>query len=816
MQPMKVGTRQSLRSRTFARAQRRSIRPGLESLESRLAPAIEILGTPGPDILTARFVPDEEPGLYRGEIILNGTVAASFLGFLWETPSPSIFLPEQLVVDLRGGNDRVDLSVLRDPSGLNLPTIIRGGAGSDVILGTAGHDRIYGGPGADRLSGGIDEDFIFADNDDQSVVGGGGGDTLGFESFSGNLVVTDDTLLMNGRRLSASAGTFGGFLALNITGSSGSDSFSLENFTGAFVRVSAGPGPDLIRLGKSSAEVNAGDGNDRVIYASALGQQVNILGGRGDDRITLFGSASVDGGVGNDVIDARSVGFGYEGRGVNLIGGPGADILYGSNYNDVLEGGNGNDQLRARAGQDQLIGGAGADVLFGGDDNDLLQADGDDVAWDGGAGIDALFAGTGYQRANINAVRAILDGTRITLANLESLELGGSARNDVLDASGFGGIVRLSGFAGNDVLRAGVGNAILDGGEGNDQLTAGAGDDELTGGAGADSMAGGAGKDSLFADREDPALSGGPGLEDYLDLTGGTTAVAITDTMLTIDGVAYPSHGFEALSFLGSEGDDVVSAANFGGSINFDGLMGRDLVETGAGADQVVVRDGSIVRTGAGDDFVSATTGVIELNLGSGSDRVEVGGAFGVVVIVTDTSWSNDGVITTLGGVEFLSIVTGDISNEVDSTAFSGLLGLTDGGGDNIVRTGPGGSSLNLNSYYLRPGNNTVYGGSGVDFVYIAGGTNWIDGGAGDDFLQGGSGSDTILGGEGNDILVGASGDDRLEGGIGNDDLEGSEGLDTMLGGQDTDRFRLDGDPAVQTVEATLWDFDAGAGESFF
>ena len=59
-----------------------------------------------------------------------------------------------------------------------------------------------------------------------------------------------------------------------------------------------------------------------------------------------------------------------------LIGGPGADLLFGGPGADRLDGGTGNDRLYGGAGPDTVLGGAGADSLSGGSGNDTLDAGG--------------------------------------------------------------------------------------------------------------------------------------------------------------------------------------------------------------------------------------------------------------------------------------------------------------------------------------------------------------------------------------------------------------------------------------------------------
>ncbi|HEY7560680.1 MAG TPA: hypothetical protein VH650_00755 [Gaiellaceae bacterium] len=75
-------------------------------------------------------------------------------------------------------------------------------------------------------------------------------------------------------------------------------------------------------------------------------------------------------------------------------GGPGRDVIVGTNGNDVLCGRGGNDVLRGRGGDDRLVGGPGRDRLVGGGGNDTL------LARDGFR--DVLKGGGGFDRARVN------------------------------------------------------------------------------------------------------------------------------------------------------------------------------------------------------------------------------------------------------------------------------------------------------------------------------------------------------------------------------------------------------------------------------
>jgi hypothetical protein len=109
--------------------------------------------------------------------------------------------------------------------------------------------------------------------------------------------------------------------------------------------------------------------------------QISTLAG--DDSISIAADitnpANVDGGLGNDVI----------------VGGAGADTLYGNGGNDTVYGGADRDLLKGGAGNDRLLGQADSDRLYGNAGNDYLDGGvGNDRLW-GDTGVDQLFGNVG-------------------------------------------------------------------------------------------------------------------------------------------------------------------------------------------------------------------------------------------------------------------------------------------------------------------------------------------------------------------------------------------------------------------------------------
>ena len=106
------------------------------------------------------------------EIIVNGVASRRLLSGV-----------TSISVNGLGGQDLISLIGLD----LNIPIILRGGAGADTIFGSvgadtifgdAGNDSILGNRGNDRIEGGLGDDMLGGGQGSDTLVGGSGDDTL--------------------------------------------------------------------------------------------------------------------------------------------------------------------------------------------------------------------------------------------------------------------------------------------------------------------------------------------------------------------------------------------------------------------------------------------------------------------------------------------------------------------------------------------------------------------------------------------------------------------------------------------------------------
>ena len=514
-----------------------------------------------------------------------------------------------------------------------------------------------------------------------------------------------------------------------------------------------------------------GEGND-VILVKGQNIKLTAEGGTGDDTIVVDSSGNADlrGGVGNDT----------------LVGGSGADLIFGELGDDTIDGRDGVDwifgdiglittgatgSVRAVAGSkdgnDIIWGGAGADVVMGGGGHDSIAGDGgaltgiadpanfskDGVTIDFGAAavtdgaadflfgdggrIDAKGAGPGAAPDNgVLALERTTVDLRATFAGITLTDRTGGG-NDLIEGQGAA-----------DVIFAGSGDDRADGGVDDDVIFGETGLDVLSGGADDDEVSGGLGKDFIFGFGE------GPG-DPYND--GGS---------LETDG--------DDLLF-GDNGNDLIRGN--GGDDDIHGDRGADVLFGDAGEDDIFGgNEGDVIFGGAGDDDVEG---------GTGNDTVFGDDGLVIYFAGTEDDATDDRVIGDAdAALAFYYDATGQAPGLDDDADLTLDLMITEVNG-------------------VTDGDDTVIGGEGDDIVF---------GGAGDDILYGDldpvkwladyagvapppvpAGSDTLIGDGGKiewfgrriDRVESFAGVDETE--AGDDTLSGNGGTDRLFGGGGSD-----------------------------
>jgi Ca2+-binding RTX toxin-like protein len=261
----------------------------------------------------------------------------------------------------------------------------------------------------------------------------------------------------------------------------------------------------------------------------------NVTGSPGHDVVLISaGGVTYDpgGGESDTICITASAGATVwaSGWANKISGGPGPDIIYGSEGPDSIWGGDGNDLIKGNGGVDRIQGGWGDDYLrgnAGGTNTVTLEKE---RIW-GGPGNDCIAGGWGYeilsgeegddtillgydQRFNsLFCAPAEGDNSAAAVAFRNNLDGNGGAAaagpgndrvwgsNGVDDVNGDDGDDIVWTWNGNDTIFGGPGTDILQGGAGVDTVVGGGGSgDQVYGGTGAGDLTYGDSTDTCFPD----------------------------------------------------------------------------------------------------------------------------------------------------------------------------------------------------------------------------------------------------------------------------------------------------------------------------
>jgi Ca2+-binding RTX toxin-like protein len=643
---------------------------------------------------------------------------------------------------------------------------------------TANHQIVFGTSNADTLAGDALNDYLYGGASDDTLTGNLGNDYLeggqGVDTYLVNLGDGYDTILDTD---GLGVITIGGVQAEGSAGIDpakwvhieGTDTWTDQQNAITYTKwVVDGETQLLIQKGDSTVVVKdwaEGEvGIQLGVSAPPVPPVTSNTVGATDGQDLLYGSAN------NDLILGLA-GIDY------LYGIDGADALEGGAGNDLIAGGQGDDTLKGDDGDDLILGdGAvygdapldylltgiqttidadgfmsytyaqpnevgvadgyapgGADTLYGGQGNDVIEAGGQSDYVDGGIGADMLLGEAGQDILLGQEGNDILMGDNMDDVDFGDDTLSGGADND-----------KLWGAGGNDYLEGGTGDDYLHGDgntdtsdDGVDVLVGGLGNDSLVGGGKGDLLFGGEGNDGMLGQAGNDTLDGGTG-SDYLD---------------------------------GGDGDDYLDG---GADIEVDTLLG------GVGNDTLVGGAGDTLEGGEGDDtYIIDGQVSVEISDNQGNNTLDLSGVSDPGSLQLSVGGSGEVFYMSLG-TQIITYTNGTAVNMTFSTGTSSLETMV----SETITTG-------LYLYQTSVGG-TLYGGAGYDSIYGGTGDDFLRGHGGDDRIYGEEGNDTVDGGDGSDNLHGYYGNDLLLGGAGDDQLRGEWGLDTLVGGAGDDQYWID------------------------
>ena len=513
---------------------------------------------------------------------------------------------------------------------------------------------------------------------------------------------------------------------------------------------------------------NGGPGND-VIFGSDLDD--SIFGNDGFD--TLYGETGNDtlyGGAGDDTL------IGWIGADF-LWGGNGSDGMLGGDDDDTLHGEAGNDVLYGDAGDDYLAGGIGADFMSGGTGNDTYYADlGDIVVENDNEGIDTIQSDVTWTlNTNLENLTLMGVGTINGTGNeLNNILTGNSAAN-ILDG-GFGADT-LVGGAGDDIYRVGIGDTVVEAAnEGYDivssnvSFTLGANVEDLVL-LGTDAINGtGNSLNNMLAGLFNSAanvLTGGLGNDTY--------TVGVGDTVVENVGEGVDRVQSDVTWTLGANIEDLILLLSISAIDGTGNSLNNNLTGNSAA---------NVLTGGAGDDTYGVSAG----------DTVVEQANEGIDTIHSDVTWTLGANVEnlTLTGIGLFNGTGNSLNNILTGNSAANVL---DGGlgGDTMV------GGVGNDTFVVSTGDTVVENvDEGVDRVqsdvtWTLGanienltltGTGAINGTGNSlsNTLTGNSGNNRLNGGAREDILIGGAGDDIYEVGVGDTVVEqANEGTDLVI-----------------------------------
>ena len=589
-----------------------------------------------------------------------------------------------------------------------------------ALLGGAEDDTLTGGFGNDVMVGGAGSDVFFATAGNDYIIGGDGNDDVDVinYAFIDSLVGLDEDgneIGLNNERL------------LLFTGQS--------NEAPIQVRKHWSDGNVQTDRLTQVEEISLSSARDEVAFVNPTGQDVTIIGGdepnpdQGDlvsfefsesaafltpDSAEQFREFEVFiGSSGSDYIYHPQDGHvALDGRGGSdtLIGGDGADVLYGGGDwgDDVLLGGAGDDLLTYYAGEDLLFGGEGNDYY---DFSNAIKGNAK-ILLDGDFGHDEISSHE-FQDGDPRAYISDLSSDDFTGGVLSDAIYAIHSLNIAFAHSEDRGILS---FSSNDLSFD-----LID----------------FVGGAHSNVS-----KISIYNKSETyVALSGDAILTD--NITG--SSILVPDVSVTILKETY---------FRNTSGGIVIDNENY-----YSKIYSSFYLKTNRLAESQFYS-----RVGWSEYFGNLAELVDPYDPALGSSSVDFESlSFGGPLVSDDGFDGNNDSSEQLGSNSSSASsateggrISALVSHKTQRFAGNDTFWATD---DSDSFEGWGGDDV----LFGHVGNDSLSGGAGNDSLF---------GGIGDDTLAGGSGSDTLLAGAGDDLIFFQGGEEFIDGGSGNDTLD--------------------------------------------
>ncbi|WP_342242065.1 beta strand repeat-containing protein, partial [Inquilinus sp. OTU3971] len=354
--------------------------------------------------------------------------------------------------------------------------------------------------------------------------------------------------------------------------------------------------------------------------------------------------------------------------------------------------------------------------------------------------------------------------------------ISGTSNSDTI----YGGSTTSPNGTGNDTVNAGNGSDTVYGGDGADNLNGDQSNDTLIGGSGNDTLDGGSSTDTA-----DYGQDGGTGAVTVNLATGSATdSFGNTDTLISIENIIGTALSDTIVSSVSDFTNNVFDGGNGTDTVNYSAstsaltvnLSSGSASGTGIGTDTLTSIE--IIRTGSGNDILTAAAAGSTLIAGAGTDQLNGGAGNDTLVggAGNDTLTGNGGTDTADYGQDGGS---GAVTVNLASGSATDSFGNTDtlSSIENIVGTGLNDTIV---ADITNGTSNSFSGGAGTDTVDYSATTNGLAVNLSAGTVTGtGIGTDSLVAIE---VIKTGSGNDTFTAGAG-----GLGGVTTLNGGGGTD-----------------------------
>ncbi len=546
-----------------------------------------------------------------------------------------------------------------------------------------------------------------------------GGEAHVVESLETRILLSSDYLL-NGNQLTVTTNgvagsptTVGNINSVTLTGDSGLNHFTIQNFAG-HVTVDGQGGGDVITVyGGGGGTVTAHDTNptsgnlDTLIVRAPTTQQANVTVNA--TRVTVGGdTVNYDNTVGAVSLigqlfasgDALAVSGSASAEPITVTGsalslGSGPTIYYSTFNGLTVNGGGGNDTLTIAGDSIPTTVNAGTGTV-----SFIVNGNAVPLILNGGAGADTFTINSSSGPLTVNGQAG--DNSYIVNASSSGATLNGGSAANLYRVNGNSATLTINGAGtSNDVgINANSGTVAVNGNTGADTYTVNATTGQVTlhGGSGTTAYAvtaptlapvtviGGAGGTGTLA------FSGTP-LRDVFSITGTTinagTGAAVTYSnlnALTVNGVG----GNDSFTVTGDTTPTTLNGATGNSTFNICSAAGLVTVNTGTGVSTVNV--GGNEPSATGNTLAGITGGLTvvgdggdTLNIDDSADTTARNGA----VSATQVTGYSTGAIT-YSGLTALGLKLGTASDTVNVTASAAhtVTTINAGAGVNVFTVG--------------------------------------------------------------------------------------------------------------------------------